>query len=77
MKTTFTEEEIRRFFQKKRDELIGEDILSSTNLDFSKLSPDINSYVDALNRIKDLSFEKGRIEGKCEMVHEFIKFFNL
>jgi hypothetical protein len=77
MKTTFTEEEIKRFFQKKRDELIGEDILSSTSVDTITVNPDIMNFVDALNRIHKISFEKGRIEGKCEMVHEFIKFFNL
>jgi hypothetical protein len=76
MKTKFTEQEIIDFFQKKKDEIVGEEILS-------RVPPDYNDFpkgfdlVEVINFVYKQGLKQGKIEGNVEVMNELIKFFEL
>jgi hypothetical protein len=76
MKTKFTEQEIIDFFQKKKDEIVGEEILS-------RVPPDYNDFPKGLDLVEVINFvykqglKQGKIEGNVEVMNELIKFFEL
>lgn len=76
MRTKFTEQEIIDFFQKKKDEIVGEEILS-------RVPPDYNDFPQGLDLVEVINFvykqglKQGKIEGNVEVMNELIKFFEL
>lgn len=77
MKTIFEAEEIIEFLRKKKDEIVGEEILSRTSTNFDPDAPVNMSMTDALMRIRDIGLTQGKIEGKIELMNELIVFFEL
>jgi hypothetical protein len=76
MKTIFTKEEIVDFFQKKKDVIQGEEILSRVTPDFHDF-PDGISPLDMMAFIYKKGVEHGKIEGNIELMNELILFFEL
>ena len=76
MKTIFTKEEIVEFFQKKKDVLQGEEILSRIMPDFADF-PEGISPLEVMAYIYHKGVEHGKIEGNVELMNELILFFEL
>jgi hypothetical protein len=76
MKTIFTHEEICQFFQKKKDAIVGDEILS-------RIPPDFNDFPHGLELLEMFNFiykqglKQGEIEGRVNLMNELIVFFEL
>lgn len=76
MKTIFTHEEISDFLIKKKDAIVGDEILS-------RIPPDIKDFPDGFNIAEVINFiykqgiKQGEIGGKIELMNELIVFFEL
>lgn len=76
MKTIFTHEEIVDFFQKKKDTIVGDEILSRILPDFSEF-PDGLDLMEMMNFVYKQGLKQGNIEGRIELMNELIEFFEL
>jgi hypothetical protein len=76
MKTIFTHEEISEFFQKKKDAIVGDEILS-------RIPPEFKDFPDGLNLLEVINFvymqgtKQGEITGRINLMNELIEFFEL
>jgi hypothetical protein len=76
MKTIFTHEEICDFLQKKKDAIVGDEILS-------RIPPDIKDFPNGVNIAELINFiymqgtKQGEIMGRVNLMNELIEFFEL
>ncbi len=79
MKTAFTPLEIVQFMQKKKDEIMGEEILyrATHRPQVDPYNPQEVSFSDGLNAVHQIGVAQGKIEGKVEIMNELIRFFEL
>jgi hypothetical protein len=79
MKTQFEFEEIKEFLLKKKDEIVGEQMLNNAFTDFRNPEniPQMDDLFDAFTEIFKLGLAQGKIEGKCEVMNDVIEFFKL
>jgi hypothetical protein len=76
MKTIFTQEEICDFFQKKKDIIVGDEILS-------RIPPEMKEYPEGFNVLEAINFvykqglKQGEIQGRIDLMNELIVFFEL
>jgi hypothetical protein len=76
MKTIFTHEEICEFFQKKKDIIVGDEILSRIPPEFKDF-PDGLSLLEVINFVYMQGTKQGEIQGRITLMNELIEFFEL
>lgn len=75
MKTEFSEIEIAQFLNQKKQQMQGDNILLEA---FSKPDPDnMRSMYDAFNQVYQMGFKQGELQGRIDMMNDFIKLFEL
>jgi hypothetical protein len=76
MKTEFSKEEIFDFLRKKKDLIVGDEIIS-------RITPDFSEFLDGISPLEVMAFVykkgvvHGKIEGQTELMTELISFFEL
>lgn len=75
MRTKFSESEILNFLEKKKNEIVGDEmILRATQ---RPEDCEVNSFSDMLSAIHQIGLKQGNLEGRLDLINDIFKFFEI